>query len=160
MVRRNGLFQPTDPGLVDIRRLLFGDRFKAGFGRKDPAYMPLTAHEGAEYLFSNGQKMWDKRHSAEELEAWIAAAPNIDQVLPVEQTERFYDDSARLAARWILNRLRNVPDDVKLAATFWEVMESAYPRLASLMLSTAQRQWAHSAALRIIDAYRADGEIE
>lgn len=159
-LRHNGLFQPTDPGLVDIRRLLFGDRFKAGFGLKDPAYMPLTAHEAAEYLFTQGVTMWDKHHSAEELEGWIEGAPDIDQLGPVKQTESYYDDAARLTAKWVLQRLRGVPADMQLAVTFWEVMESAYPRMRDLMLSTAQKQWARSAAMRVIDAYRADGEID
>jgi hypothetical protein len=143
-----------------MRRMLFGDRFRGGYGRKDPAYMPLTAHEGAEYLFSQGAKMWDKYHTADELEQWVEAAPDVDTLGPVKQTENYYDDAARLTAKWLLQRLRSVPEDLKLAATFWEVMESAYPRMRDLMLSTAQKQWARSAAMRIIDAYRADGEIE
>lgn len=159
-LRQRQRFEPSDPAMVDIRRLLFGDRFKAGFGLKDPAYMPLTAHEGAEYLFSGGRRMWDKHHSAEELEAWIEAAPDVDQLGPVRQAEDFYDDAARLTAKWVLQRLRAVPDDMALVVTFWEVMESSYPRMAGLMLSSAQKQWARSAAMRIMDAYRADGEIE
>ena len=102
--------------------------------------------------------MWDKHHSAEELEAWVEAAPAVDQLGPVRQTESYYDDAARLTAKWLLQRLRAVPEDAQLSVTFWEVMESAYPRIPSLMLSTAQKSWARSAALRILDAYRADGE--
>ena len=158
--QRNGeRFNPTDPGLAEIRRLMFGDRFKAGYGLKDPAYMPLTPHEAAEYLFSQGVKTWDKYHSAEELEAYIMGAPLVDELGPPDRSERWYDDAGRLVARWLLMRLRAVPEEAKLAVTFWETMESIYPRMHGLSLSTAQREWARSAALRILDAYRADGEL-
>jgi hypothetical protein len=159
-LQRNGQrFSPTDPGLAEIRRLLFGDRFKAGYGLKDPAYMPLTPHEAAQYIFSQGAKAWDKYHSAEELEAWIMAGPDVDELGPQDRSERWYDDAGRLVARWLLLRLRSVPEDARLTVTFWESMESIYPRMRTLSLSTAQREWARSAALRILDAYRADGEL-
>jgi len=148
-LQRNGQhFNPTEPGLAEIRRLMFGDRFKSGYGLKDPAYMPLTPHEAAEYLFSQGATAWDKYHSAEELEGWIMAGPDIDELGPLDRSERCYDDVGRLVARWLLMRLRSVPEDSRLTVTFWEAMESIYPRMSTLSLSTAQREWARSAALR------------
>jgi hypothetical protein len=156
-VRRIGDFKTSDPGVAEIRRLLFGDRFQAGFGRRDPAYMPLYPHEAAQYLFSRGAQMWDKHHSAEELEQFIDQAPPFEQLGHNDQGERWYDDSARLVAKWILSRLRAVPEEARLVVTFWESMESAYPHIADLQLSTAQQNWARAAALRIFDAYRYDG---
>lgn len=156
-LRQNGSFNPSDPGLAAIRRLMFGDRFKAGYGLKDPAYMPLTPHEAANYIFSEGAKAWDKYHSAEELESYVLKGRDIDELGPADRSESWYDDSARVVARWLLMRLRSVPEDRKLTVTFWDAMESVYPRIRTLSLSTAQREWARSAALRILDAYRADG---
>jgi hypothetical protein len=150
-------FDTTDPGVVEIRRLLFGDRFKAGFGHKDPAYMPLTPHEAAHYLFSKGRTPWDKYHSAEELESYINQAPPVEQLGADDRSERWYDNSARLAAKWILGRLRAVPEDAKLVVTFWAEMESIFPHIASWHLSTAQQNWVRAAALRIFDADRYDG---
>lgn len=157
--RQAGRFATTVPGLAEIRTILFGERFRAGFGLRDPAYMPLHAHEAAEYRFSRGQKMWDKYHSAEELEAYIDQAPDIDMVGVDDNSQRWYDDAARLAAKWIKNRIRVVPAEARLVVTFWAEMESVFPRLAGLRLSTAQREWATAAAFRIFDAYRFDREL-
>ena len=145
------------PELEHMRRQLFGDRFKAGFGLRDPAYLPLFPHEYAQYLYSQGQKMWDKNHSCEELESFIDKAPPIELLGRDDRSERWYDDSARLAAKWILNRLRMVPSERLLEVTFWETMEATFPHVASMMLSTAQKVWVRGAALRILDAYRYDG---
>lgn len=155
--RRAVDFATTDPGVADIRRLLFGDRFQAGFGLKDPAYMPLYPHEAAQYLFSQGARMWDKYHSAEELEQFIEQAPDYLQLGRDDSSERWYDDAARLAAKWMLGRIRSVPEDARLVVTWWDAMESAFPHIATMRMSTSQRNWARAAALRIFDAYRYDG---
>ncbi len=148
---------PSNRELEKIQHRIFGDRFKAGVGLKDPAYMPLFPHEAAEYLF--GRKPWDKHNSAADLEAYVSSAPAIDQLPPADRSEQRYDDAARLAAKWILERLRVMPSEAKLAVTFWETMTSVYPRMVELSLSTAQQRWAQSAALRILDAYRAERKI-
>jgi hypothetical protein len=153
-------FRTTDPGVQEIARLLFGDRFKAGYGHRDPAYLPLTPHEAAAYLFSRGATPWDKYHSAEELEQYIQQAPPVEQLGSDDQSERWYDNSARLAAKWILGRLRAVPVDATLVVTFWEEMESIFPHIVTFRLSTAQQNWVRAAALRIFDADRYDGKIE
>ena len=150
---------PSEPQFAEIRRQLFGDRFKGGYGLKDPAYMPLYPHEAANYIFSQGRKPWDRFHSAEDLEKFIDQAPDFEQLPPADGSEKWYDDSARLVAKWITGRLFAMPTERELAATFWEVMESAFPHIRSLPLSTLQKQWARSAALRLIDAYRADGVL-
>jgi hypothetical protein len=151
-------FEPTDPGVAEIRAMLFGDRFKAGFGHKDPAYMPLTPHEAAAYLFSRGATRWDKYHSAEELEAYINQVPPVEQLGPDDRSERWYDNSCRLAAKWILGRLRAVPADARLVLTFWEEMESIFPHLVTFRLATAQQNWVRAAALRLFDADRYDAQ--
>ena len=148
---------PTDANFVAIRRMLFGDRFQAGFGLRDPAYMPLHPHEYAEYIYSQGKKMWDRFHSCEELEQFIDQAPAFELLGRDDRSERWYDDSARLAAKWILGRLRAVPGERQLVVTFWETMESIFPHIAEMNLSTAQKVWVRGAALRIVDGYRADG---
>lgn len=157
--RRALEFIASDPTIADVRRALFGERFKAGFGLKDPAYMPLFPHEYAHYIYSQGRDMWDKWHSCEELEAFVQKAPAIEQLGSDDRSERWYDDAARLAAKWIFGRLLSVPDDRKLEVTFWEVMEGSFPHIARMHLSTAQKVWVRGAALRILDGYRADGHI-
>ncbi len=156
-MERTVLLMPSRRELEKISARIFGDRFKAGYGLKDPAYMPLYPHEAAAYLFSQGATMWDKLHSTEELEAYVDKAPDFEKLSPDDRSERRYDDAARLVAKWSLNRLRSVPAEAKLGVTFWEVMEGAYPHIAGLGLSTVQRVWARAAALRILDAYAADG---
>jgi hypothetical protein len=158
-MRQAAAFVASDPYLADARRLLFGDRFKAGFGLKDPAYMPLYPHEYALYVYSQGHQMWDKYHSCEELEAFIQKAPAIELLGVDDRSERWYDDAARLAAKWIFGRLLSVPDDRKLEVTFWEVMEGCYPHITTMRLSTAQKVWSRGAALRVLDGYRADGQL-
>jgi hypothetical protein len=158
-LRANGRFEPSDRAFAEVRRSLFGDRFKGGFGLKDPAYMPLYPHEAADYMFSQGRKMWDRFHSAADLEKFIDQAPAIEQLGPNGGGEQWYDDSARLVAKWVTGRIFMVPQERELRATFWEVMSSAFPHIPRLGLSTLQLDWARSAALRIIDAYRADGSI-
>lgn len=143
--------------MAGLRVALFGDRFKGGFGRRDPAYMPLFPHEAAEYLMSSGQKMWDKHNSAGDLEKFIDQAPDVEKVGPDDQSERRYDDAARCAAKMVLSRLRAVPEERGLTVSFWSTMESVYPAITRLHLSTIQRDWAHSAVLRVLDAYRFDG---
>ncbi len=150
---------PSGPAFLEMRRALFGDRFKGGFGLKDPAYMPLFPHEAADYIFSQGAKMWDKHHSAEELEKFIDQAPDFEQLPRNDGGQRWYDDSARLAAKWITGRLYIVPLERELTVTFWDVMESAFPHIRTMALSTLQRSWTRSAALRVIDAYRAEGVL-
>lgn len=152
-------FVPTDRGMLKVRELLFGERFHAGFGRNDPAYMPLTAHDQALFLFSANVTAWDKYHSAADLETFVQGAPDVEQLGPEDGSERWYNDSARLAAKWILQRLLAVPEDAGLELSFWPVMESAYPHLVSFRLSTSQREWARHAALRLFDAYRFEREI-
>jgi len=158
-MRANGHFATSDPQLAEIRRRLFGDRFKAGFGLKDPAYLPLFPHEAANYIMSGGRRMWDKHHSAAELEKYIDQAPDYEQLGRNDGSERWYDDAARLAAKWIAGRLYAVPLERELTVTFWEVMESAFPHLRSMQLSTIQKEWTRSSVLRVIDAYRADGVL-
>lgn len=140
-----------------MRSQLFGDRFKGGFGLKDPAYMPLFPHEAADYLMSQGQKRWDKMHSAADLELFIELAPPVENIGPDDRSQSRYDDAARCAARMVLSRLRAVPEERGLSTTFWQVMESVYPAIRRLGLSTIQRDWIRSATLRVIDAYRYDG---
>jgi len=153
-------FEATDGGgWQEIREQLFGDRFKAGYGHNDPAYMPLHPHEHAEYLFSQGRQMWDRNHSCAELELYIEQAPAWEQLGADDRSERWYDDSCRLAAKWILARLRAVPEEAKLVITFWEHMESCFPHLVTCHLSTAQKVWVRAAALRIFDADRHDSKI-
>ena len=155
--RRAAQLVPSDADFERTRRLLFGDRFKGGFGLRDPAYMPLYPHEFAKYLYSDGRVMWDKNHSAEDLEGFVDQAPAWELLGRDDRSERWYDDSSRLAAKWILNRLRSVPSERQLQVTFWETMESVHPHIADMQLSTAQKVWARGAALRIIDAWRAEG---
>lgn len=140
-----------------MREKLFGSRFQGGFGLSDPAYMPLFPHEAAAYLLSSGEKHWDRMHSAEDLEQFIDSAPAVDQLGPHDESERWYDDSARSAARMILARLRAVPAEQKLVVTFWETMLATFPAIAHLQLSTIQRDWIRSAAFRVLDAHRYDG---
>ena len=157
LIRSNGHFKTSDPALAELRVALFGDRFRGGFGRSDPAYMPLFPHEAAAYLMSRGQQRWDRHASAAELEQFIESAPDPSKVRPDDGSEARYDDAARCAAKMVLSRLRAVSEERGLTTTFWQAMESAYPALRRLQLSTIQRDWARSAVLRIIDAYRYDG---
>ena len=156
-LRHNGLFDPSQPELKRVREQLFGSRFQGGFGLADPAYVPLFPHEAAAYLMSRGEKRWDKMHSAEDLAAFIDQAPAVDQLGAHDESERWYDDSARSAAKLILERLRAVPAEQKLVVTFWETMNSTFPAVAGLHLSTIQRDWIRSAVFRVLDAHRFDG---
>lgn len=151
------IFEPSQPALKQVREQLFGTRFQGGFGLADPAYMPLFPHEAAAYLMSAGDKRWDHMHSAEDLEQFIDSAPAVDQLGRRDESERWYDDSARSAARMILARLRAVPAEQKLVVTFWETMLSTFPAIAHLQLSTIQRDWVRAAAFRVLDAHRYDG---
>lgn len=143
----------------DHWRLLFGDRFKAGYGLADPAGIPLTPHEHAEYVYTAGQIMWDKHHSAADLEQYISGAPDWEelQLIPDKNGEHWYDNAARLAAKWILARVRAVPDELKLVVTFRSEMEAIMPRIADMHLSTAQWIWCEGAVRRICDAAEFDG---
>ena len=156
-LRHNGLFDPSQPELKRVREQLFGSRFQGGFGLTDPAYVPLFPHEAAAYLMSQGVKRWDKMHSAEDLANFIDQAPAVDQLRAHDDSERWYDDSARSAAKLILERLRAVPAEQKLVVTFWETMNSTFPAVAGLHLSTIQRDWIRSAVFRVLDAFRFDG---
>lgn len=153
-------FETSQPALKLVREQLFGSRFQGGFGLADPAYLPLFPHEAAAYLMSGGAKRWDRMHSAEDLEAFIAGARDVDELRALEldrQGEGWYDESARCAAKMILARLRAVPEEQKLVVTFWESMLSTFPRMAGLDLSTIQRDWIRSAVFRVLDAHRYDG---
>lgn len=143
-----------------MREQLFGSRFQGGFGLADPAYIPLFPHEAAAYLMSSGAKRWDRMHSAEDLEAFVAGARDPDQLRALELVpgeEAWYDETARCAAKLILARLRAVPSEQHLVVTFWETMHALFPSIAGLQLSTIQRDWIRSAVFRILDAHRYDG---
>jgi len=156
-LRHNGHFDPSQPELKRVREQLFGSRFQGGFGLADPAYVPLFPHEAAAYLMSGGAKRWDRMHSAEDLANFLKQAPDVDQLGPHDDSERWYDDSARSAAKLILARLRAVPEEQKLVVTFWETMNSTFPAVANLHLSTIQHDWIRSAVFRVLDAHRYDG---
>lgn len=140
------------------QRLLINQR---KFGRKDPAYIAPSAHDHymATLAVSRGQKPARiEKWSAEELEAYVRKAPELAALMTrrgVGSDRAFYDDQARLGALWAIEHLEHDESaNVLQVDRFWSAVRDTHPQLPDLMLSTAQKEWAHAAAIRVFDSYR------
>jgi hypothetical protein len=131
------------------------------FGRKDPAYIAPSAHDHliAMLALQRGKKPPRmEKWSCEELEGWVRKAPSLEPLMArrgVGNERSFYDDQARLAAKWAIEHLETREADNRLRIDpFWEAVRETHPRLPDLMLSSSQKDWAFAAAIRVFDSYR------
>jgi hypothetical protein len=134
---------------------------KRRFGRKDPAYVAPSAHDHflAVLKVSRGEKPPKmEKWSCEELEAYIRKAPELAPLMArrgVGSERTFYDDQARLGAKWAIEHLEQRETDNGLRQDpFWLAVRETHPQLPDLMLSTAQMDWAYAATIRVFDSYR------
>lgn len=125
---------------------------RRGLRLQDPAYVADTPHD-MWYAMQRSERFRSTR-SAEELEAWVRAAPELEATLQrgTLQRER-YDDLGRLLAKAILEHYGRHPQDVRLTEVLQREVRKDHPRLTA-EVSTPQWLWALAAAGRIWDAHQ------
>jgi hypothetical protein len=127
-------------------------RPRRALGLKDPSYVADTPHD-LWWAMQRNERMRSTR-SAEELEAYIREAPELEALLTLALLDRGrYDGLGQLLAKVVLEHYERHPQDVRLPTAVQRELGKSHPQLVA-QVSTPQWLWAIGAANRVWDAHQ------